>query len=301
MLSVSCLTSSLNVKKMASGIYNVATWVWHKVLRRPVKLNVAYDNHAKHVKLTVVFLHGISATSDTWRSTFKQIESDSELKNVRLIALDLLGFGKSLKADWLKYNEEEYLDALNRSLKKVRHSGPIVLIGHSMGSLIAADYVVDYNNPADIEELILVSPPLLMADELAKLPDQVYTKSYGSLHKFASEVPAAEVIAKLVQKFSSFRSDYIKGVAFERSMDNIILNRKNYQTFIKIRLPTLIIHGHFDPLVMGSNLRRAAKHNPHYLKYISVIGHHDISVGKRAKIILKLKKILKEGQKNEAI
>lgn len=84
-------------------------------------------------------------------------------------------------------------------------------------------------------------------------------------------------------------------------MGHIILNRKNYQTFMKIHLPTLIIHGHFDPLVMGSNLRRAAKHNPRYLKYISVIGHHDISVGKRAKIILKLKKILKERQENEVI
>lgn len=286
---------------MANKLYNSATWIWHKVFRKPIKFARAYDNHAKHAKLTVVFLHGISATSDTWRTTIKQIENDPELKGVRLVALDLLGFGKSLHADWLKYDETEFLRALHRSLKSIRHSGPIILIGHSMGSLIAADYVVDYDAAIEIKRLILVSPPLLMADELAKLPDQVYTKSYHSLHKFANDVPAAEVIAKLVQRFSSFRSDYIKTTAFARSMDNIILNPHNYQTFVKLHIPTLIIHGHFDPLVMSSNLKRAAKRNPRYLKYISVIGHHDISVGKRAKILLELKKLLKEEQRNEAI
>ncbi len=286
---------------MANKLYNSATWIWHKVFRKPIKFAKAYDNHAKHAKLTVVFLHGISATSDTWRTTIKQIENDPELKGVRLVALDLLGFGKSLHADWLKYDEAEYLRALHRSLKSIRRSGPIILIGHSMGSLIAADYVVDYDAAIEIKRLILVSPPLLMADELAKLPDQVYTKSYHSLHKFANDVPAAEVIAKLVQRFSSFRSDYIKTTAFARSMDNIILNPHNYQTFVKLHIPTLIIHGHFDPLVMSSNLKRAAKRNPRYLKYISVIGHHDISVGKRAKILLELKKILKEEQRNEAV
>lgn len=278
---------------MPSKTYNTITWIWHKILRRPIKLAKAYDNHIKHARLTLVFLHGISATSDTWRTTIRQLENDPELKTVRLIALDLLGFGKSLKSDWLKYNETEYLRALHRSLKSIRRSGPIILVGHSMGSLIAADYVVNYESAREIKQLILVSPPLLMADEMAKLPDQVYTKSYHSLHKFASDVPAAEVIAKLVQRFSSFRSDYIKTTAFERSMDNIILNPRNYQTFVKIHIPTLIIHGHFDPLVMSSNLKRAAKRNPRYLKYTSVIGHHDISVGKRAKIILELKKVLK--------
>lgn len=286
---------------MANKLYNSATWIWYKIFRKPIKFAKAYDNHVKRAKLTAVFLHGISATSDTWRTTIKQIENDSELKQVRVVALDLLGFGKSLHADWLKYDELEYLRALHRSLKSIRHSGPIILIGHSMGSLIAADYVVDYDNAVETKNLILVSPPVLMADELAKLPDQVYTKSYHSLHKFASDVPAAEVIAKLVQKFSSFRSDYIKTAAFARSMDNIILNPHNYQTFVKIHIPTLIIHGHFDPLVMSSNLKRAAKRNPRYLKYVSVIGHHDISVGKRAKILLELKKLLKEEQRNEAI
>lgn len=279
---------------MLNKIYNSCTWLWHKILRVPIRLSVAYDNKVRRAKVTVIFLHGISATSTTWNTTLKQFSRDPDLKNVRLVALDLLGFGKSLHADWLKYNQIEYLRALHKTLRKLHPHGHIILVGHSMGALIAADYVVNYERAIDISKLILVSPPLLMADDLAKLPDQVYTKSYASLHKIAKDVPAAEVLAKIAEKFTSFRSDYIKTTAFERSMENIILDPHNYRTFLKIHIPTLLIHGHFDPLVIGANLKRVAARNPRYVNYISVIGQHDISVGKRAKILAEIKKTLKE-------
>lgn len=285
---------------MASRLYNLSTYLWHKILRVPITLRPAYDNKVKHPELTVVFLHGISANSTTWKSTFRELEQQPTRKRVRLVALDLLGFGRSLRADWLRYDECCYSKALDRSLRKLKTHGKLVLVGHSMGSLIAADYVVNYEEHVELRKMILASPPVLMADELAKMPDKVYTKSYSSIHKLANNVPAMETVAKIIQKFTSFRSDYIKTCAFERSMENIILNRKNYQTFVKIRVPTIIIHGHFDPLVMGSNLRRIAAHNPRYIKYVSVIGQHDVSVGKRAKIILEIKKTLEE-QAHETI
>ena len=275
-------------------LYNAGTWIWYNVFRWPIRLQVAYDNKIRDPSLTVVFLHGISANSDTWRSTCRQFEKDPELKKVRLIALDLLGFGKSLQADWLDYVYLDYEKALDRTLKKLKVRSPVVLVGHSMGSLIAADYATNFTPNVELKKLILVSPPVLMAEELAKLPDKVYVKSYSALHAFAVDVPAAEVIARLAQRFSSFRSYYIKTAAFAKSMEEIILNPKNYQTYTKIRVPTVVIHGYFDPLVMGSNLRRAAKANPHYLTYVSAIGHHDISVAKRAKILLEIKKVLKD-------
>ncbi len=285
-----------------TAIYDFFTWIWYRVFHFPIRLRKVYDNKRKKPLITAVFLHGISATSYTWRYTFKQFQEDSELADVRFVALDLLGFGKSLRANWLDYDEMDYCTALHNSLRSLRtKKSVIVLVGHSMGSLISADYATNYQSARELAGMILVSPPLLMADELAKLPDKVYTKSYRSLHKFASEVPAAEVIAKIIQRFSSFKSSYLKTTAFEKSMNNIILNRKNYTTFTKIRIPTLIVHGHFDPLVMSSNLKRAAKRNPNYLRYTSVIGHHDISIGKRAKIANELKRILREERKNETI
>lgn len=274
--------------------YNWRTRFLHRFLRRPIRLKVAYDTKNKHPRLTVIFLHGISATSATWRTTIRQLSANPDFENVRFIALDLLGFGKSLQANWLDYDYLDYEKALDNTLKHLKISSPIVLIGHSMGSLIAANYAVDYNSNFNLVNLILVSPPVLMSEELAKLPDKVYTKSYGSLYRLAKDEPAIEVVANFVQRFSSFSSRYIKTPAFERSMDNIILNPENYHTFTKIRIPTLILHGHFDPLVMRSNLKKIATANSQYVRFISVIGHHDISTQKRNKIMIELKRILRE-------
>lgn len=279
---------------LARKIYNGVTRFWYRTFKKPIRLAVYYDNKLKNPRLTVVFLHGISANSSTWISTIQQLRKDRELSEVRFVALDLLGFGKSLRADWLDYDYLEYDQALDRALVALKIEGPVVLIGHSMGALIAADYATNFSPSVDLRRLILVSPPVLMAAELARLPDRAYTRSYSSLHKFATEVPAADVLAHIIQRFSHFRSSYLKTAAFAKSMEQIILNRKNYQTFTKIPIPTLIIHGHFDPLVIGANLRRAAKQNPRHITYQSVIGQHDLSAGKRAKIATELKEILKD-------
>lgn len=276
-----------------SKFYNWRTRLWHRWLHRPIRLKVAIDNKVKHPQFTVIFLHGISATSNTWRTTIRQFSTTPDLKRVRLIALDLLGFGKSLQSNWLDYDYLDYKKALENSFKKLKITTPIVLVGHSMGSLIAADFAVNYQSTFDLAGLILVSPPVLMSEELAKLPDKVYTKSYGSLYKLAKDEPAIEVVANFVQRFSSFSSRYIKTPAFDRSMDNIILNPHNYHTYSKIKLPTLIIHGHFDPLVMRSNLKKVADTNPN-VRFVSVIGHHDVSTQKRNKMLIELKRILRE-------
>lgn len=276
-----------------SKFYNWRTRVWHRFLRRPIRLKVAIDNKTKNPRLTVIFLHGISATSDTWRTTIRQFSANPDLKGVRLVALDLLGFGKSLQSSWLDYDYLDYEKALENSFKKLKITSPIVLVGHSMGSLIAADFAVNFQSDFELAGLILVSPPVLMSEELAKLPDKVYTKSYGSLYKLAKDEPAIEVVANFVQRFSSFSSRYIKTPAFDRSMDNIILNPRNYKTYSKIRIPTLIIHGHFDPLVMRSNLKKVATANPN-VRFVSVIGHHDVSAQKRSKLLIELKRIIRE-------
>lgn len=276
-----------------SKFYNWRTRIWHRWLRRPIRLKVALDNKVKHPRLTVVFLHGISATSETWRTTIRQFSANPDLKGVRMVALDLLGFGKSLQSNWLDYDYLDYEKALENSLKKLKITSPVVLVGHSMGSLIAADFTVNFQSALDIAGLILVSPPVLMSEELAKLPDKVYTKSYGSLYKLAKDEPAIEVVANFVQRFSSFSSRYIKTPAFDRSMDNIILNSHNYKTYTKIKLPTLIIHGHFDPLVMRSNLKKIATNNSR-VRFVSVIGHHDVSAQKRNKMLIELKRIIRE-------
>lgn len=273
-------------------IYNVLSYVWYNVFRRPLRMKVRDDLRPEDTRLTVVFLHGIAATSIGWKKTLQDIRKDSSLKNLRLISLDLLGFGRSPRADWLDYDYLDYQTAIDNTLKHLKVNTPVVVVGHSMGGLIAADYATNYQPVVNVAALILVSPPVLMASEMAGLPDQVYTKTYSSLHKIAEEVPAAEVVGKIVQRFSSFQINYLKTAAFAKSMENIILNHKNYQTFTRIKTPTFLLHGSVDPLVIGANLRKIAENNSH-VRYCSVIAHHDITVNKRVRIIQELKRIKK--------
>ena len=153
--------------KALSGFYNFRTKLSHKLFRRPIYLKAAFDNRIKAPKLTVIFLHGISATSDTWRTTLREFNKNPDLKNVRLIALDLLGFGKSLQANWLDYDYLDYNSALHHSLKYYKITDPFVIVGHSMGSLIAANFAADRHTSENLVGLILVSPPILMPEELA--------------------------------------------------------------------------------------------------------------------------------------
>ena len=49
-----------------SKFYNWRTSFWYRWLHRPIRMHVTIDNKVKQPRLTVVFLHGISATSETW-------------------------------------------------------------------------------------------------------------------------------------------------------------------------------------------------------------------------------------------
>ncbi len=289
------LSKAVRIRSRLRTPYDWLTWLWYKAFpRHQIRMHVSQDIKLGTPNLTVVFLHGIAATSEGWQRSLQQIVKGHEIDNIRLITLDLLGFGRSLHANWLDYDYLEYDLALERTLKNLKINTPLVLVGHSMGALITADFAANFKHKFDLVRVILVSPPVLMAEEMAKFPDKIYTKSYSSLHRLAEDEPAVDVIARLIQRFSSFRSDYLKTRAFDRSMQNVILNPHNFQTFTKLRVPTLIIHGRFDPLVMRSNLIKASKENSEYIKYVSVLAHHDLTSNKRVKIVAELQKAQKE-------
>lgn len=274
---------------MLHKLYNYWTHFCHFTLHFPLKLKATFDYEVEDPQLTVVFLHGIAATSNTWRSTLQQFSQDPQLTHTRLLAFDLLGFGAALKADWLNYDYDDYHNALTRSLKRLRVDTPLVLVGHSMGALIAAQYAL--RPTVAVQQLILVSPPILLPSEIQRLPDKFYLKSYSALPSAAQD-PAVKMLANFVQKVSSFRADYLASVALAKAMKQVVLNPHNFDYLAQLRIPTTIIHGHFDPLVFRPNLIAASRKNPDYLKVFSVLGQHDISRAKRATILKTIYKVL---------
>ena len=276
---------------MPNKLTNAATYFWHRILRVPIKMRCGLERKVKKPQLTIVCLHGIAADSATWRTTFNFLAKHKCCRNIRFVSLDLLGFGKSLKADWLDYKYDDYLNAISRALKSYHIKTPIILIGHSMGALIAAKFAKEY--PTKIRQLILVSPPLLLPEEVAKVPDKFYYQTYGALHKYTNE-PVIQAMANFIQKITSFRKEFLDSTGFKRSMKHIILNSRNYSTFAHLKVPTTIIHGRLDPLVYGPNLKQVAKENSEHIKMVSVTSAHDISAQKRAKILSVIEKVVED-------
>lgn len=247
----------------------------------PLTMRVRYDHCiAEKPEITVVFLHGIASSYSTWREVLPPLARDKDLSKVRFVALDLIGFGKSEKPDNYGYNYESYRRTLTKTLKKLKIHTPLVLCGHSMGCLISIDYAA--NGDRLVDQLILISPPEIRANEIAGYKDSLYTRLYGGLRNH-TDAKLVGKIATFVDALSSFEKKTLNTLAFRKTMDNIILNDANYGEALSLKIPMEVIHGRFDPLVITTNLRQIAKRNKHF-HLTETFGGHDMTGAKAKKI-----------------
>lgn len=246
----------------------------YDLLKQPLELKKTHDSCASgKPRLTVVFIHGIASDSSAFSNTLKYLEGTRSMGDVRFVTFDLLGSGKSYKSDKLNYNYTEQLDALGRSIEKLGNETPLILVGHSMGTMIAARYAATHKR--SVSRLILCSPP-------------VYTEA-------DLDNPAFEVAMKAFRDAVSVKNRAIlKDVAFNNSIEKIVKNRKNYQTLASITVPTTLIYGDADPFIAVFNLPKVVKENSEHLTLIRTLGRHGMSREKYAKV----KEILEEELKN---
>ena len=261
--------------------------LFRSLFHLPLTMRVRYDHCvAAKPEITIVFLHGIASSYATWRETLPPLARDKDLSKVRFIALDLIGFGKSEKPESFEYDYASYRRVLTRTLKELKIHTPLILCGHSMGCLIAIDYAA--NGDHIVDQLVLVSPPIIRASEIGGFKDQIYTKLYGGLRRHTDAKVVAQ-IAGFVDALSSFEKRSLNTTAFRKAMDNIILNADNYSEAVNLKIPMEVIHGRFDPLVITANLHQVAKHNKSF-HLTETFGGHDMT-GAKAK---KIDKITKE-------
>ena len=191
-------------------------------------------------KLTAVFIHGIASSSESFKGVLEYLEGLESLKDVRFVTFDLLGSGKSLKSDELEYNYDEQIKALYNSLNELDINTPLVLVGHSMGTLIVTRFASEY--PTMVAKLVLVSPPVFTERDL--------------------DDPAFDTAMKAFEDMVSAKGgDLSKEKAFKNSVENIVKNRENYQTLANTTIPTVLIYGEKDQLIGQHNYKRVLSDN----------------------------------------
>ena len=226
-------------------------------------------------KLCVVMIHGIASDSTTYNAAHEYFEAEEQMKDVRFVKFDLLGSGLSMKDDSLNYDYDEQITALHNAILELKNKAPLVLVGHSLGTFIVTRYASIY--PDKITRLILISPP-------------VYTrKDYDN--------PLFRVGMEAFKKSIALRSaDVLKEKAFKNSMDNIVMDRNNYDVLAGIKVPTVILYGKEDQLIASYNLPGLLKKNT-LITAIKTNGRHGVSRDKYTKI----PSLLKEVMENEAL
>jgi pimeloyl-ACP methyl ester carboxylesterase len=110
---------------------------------------------------TVVLLHGYLATSQYWAQLRSKLESTNTV-----ITIDLLGFGKSPKPTLSRYDYPAQLASISATLKHLDVSQPFILMGHSMGALLALRFARLY--PSSVKKLLLTNMPIMLTKKEAR-------------------------------------------------------------------------------------------------------------------------------------
>lgn len=255
----------------------------HKWLRVPHVLNVGIDHGRKNAKVTVVFVHGLASSHKMWREVIQALH----IPHARVMAVDLLGFGGSPKPEWQTYDAKVHARSLRMTLRQRQVRGPVIIVGHSLGSLVAVQYASMY--PRAVSTLVLCSPPFYRAPmyevedvekkllkPILKQPDDALRIAY----RYARNNPdLAKKLSTFIQNAKllnpAFAIDDATLPAIVSSLEMSIENQTSLQDAEKLRLPVHIIYGRLDPFVLKRNLKLLEK-NVDNVKIETLLAAHEI-------------------------
>lgn len=222
----------------------------YKILRATPSLHTTRQGSGP----TIVFLHGIASSSATWYSIIPKLTNRYEC-----ITLDLLGFGDSPKPDWLDYSTEDHVRSISRTIRKLKLSEPFIMVGHSLGSLLACRYASE--NPNRISKLIMISPPIYIAAEHHKdAASRAATDVYFRLYRFLREhkdftIKNAARVDKLLPGAGLLDITENNWLPFIRSLENAIEHQTTITDISSVRAPIDVIYGKLDEFIIPNNLK----------------------------------------------
>lgn len=116
------------------------------------KLEMAYMHlPAKDGQPTVLLLHGKNFAADYWEETANYLHE----KGYGVLMPDQIGFGKSSKPAHYQFSFEALANN-TKALVKSKSIEKVVVMGHSMGGMLATRYAL--NHAKSVEKLVLVNP-----------------------------------------------------------------------------------------------------------------------------------------------
>lgn len=236
---------------------------------------------------TVVLFHGKNFAGYYWTHVIKGLAA----RGFRVIVPDQIGFGKSSKA-FLHYSFHQ-MAKWNRELLESINVSRSVILGHSMGGMLATRYALMY---PDRTEKLLLENPIGLEDYRAFVP---YTSTEG---QYATELKAtAESVRKYYQTsyFTRWKPEYEElvriagGVSLSGDFPRyakvaamtftMIYEQPVVHEFANLKVPTVLYIGKQDRTIVGKGLLSAAQQTQ-YGQY-SVLGKQTAAKIPGAKLV----------------
>lgn len=234
--------------------------------------------HAKHIvrrpAATVIFIHGLGDSGAMWDNLVAQLPS-----KVNYLVVDLLGFGKSAYPKWTSYSVHTQALSIAKTCKKTKLPGPYILVGHSLGSLVAVEFALNF--PKKVKRLILCAPPIYRgqaSDDITPSKQETLLHTlYEAMLRRPNDLARAWKIAKklgVIKESAQINDSTLR--ALTESLRLSIMSQNTRKDILKVTKPITIIRGAFDPLVIGANIQRAAAQKP-TIKIVTIPASHIVN------------------------
>jgi pimeloyl-ACP methyl ester carboxylesterase len=208
----------------------------------------------------VVLLHGKNFNAGDWATTIASLKR----AGFRVVAPDQIGFGKSSKPERYQFSFAQ-LAANTRALLASLGVDRSVVVGHSMGGMLAVRYALAY--PAATERLLLVDPigledygalipPRTVDDwykqELAQTPEKVREYQRVSYYGGAWK-PEYEEHTRLLEGWTR-HPEYWRVAWDSALLYDMILAQPVVNDLPRLRVPTRLVIGTRDRTALGRPL-----------------------------------------------
>lgn len=205
-----------------------------RVSTSPLVRLSAIDISPELPRRTIVFLHGFGGQASQWRYQLQKFSLDN-----RVIALDLRGHGRSDRAG-VGCDMPGVLDDLRAALDALAVTGPFVLVGHSFGGAVAAEFAAVH--PERLSGLVLVAT----AGEFHLNP----------MYKLGLSLPSTVLrfVEPMTQDWLSAPPYVLKAWYIQN-----LHGWHGWETFRRISVPTLVLRGHRDRVFAGPLFERVAQ------------------------------------------
>lgn len=203
---------------------------------------------------TIILFHGKNFSGYYWKNILPLLVQ----KGYRVIVPDFPGWGRSGKPD-LHYSFH-MLSAVNKSLLDSLHINKVIVLGHSMGGMVAVRFTLMY--PSFVEKLVLEDPigledykTFVPYQPLAKLYQAEKSATYESYKKYQQsyypvwkpeyeQYVAAQAEALHDPAFDTIA--FVNAVTYQMIYEQPVVYELN-----RIAVPTLLIVGQADRTVVG--------------------------------------------------